>query len=123
MAGVLSGGPLSASSTPKRGEVYWADLSPTRGSEQAGRRPVLVISHDALNVKSGTIIALAITSRPQRAGFPLTHKLDSGGLPKDSWVKLSQVRTISTERLGERIGAVEPEELAEIVEGLIELVA
>jgi mRNA interferase MazF len=106
-----------------RGEVYWADLSPTRGREQAGLRPVLVISHGTLNRRSGTVIALAVTSREQRAGYPLTHRLASGGLPKDSWVKMSQVRTLSTERLSDRIGVVADDEITEIVEGLIELIA
>jgi mRNA interferase MazF len=108
---------------PRRGEVYWADLSPVRGREQASLRPVLILSHDVLNERSGTVIALAITSQEQRAGFPLVHKLESGGLPRESWVKMSQVRTISVERLGQRIGAVEPRELAQVVEGLIELIA
>jgi len=107
----------------RRGEIYWADLSPTRGREQAGLRPVLVISHDVLNAPSGTVIAMAITSKEQRAGYPLTHRLRSGGLPKDSWVKMTQVRTLSAERLRSRQGAVEADELAEIVEGLIELIA
>jgi mRNA interferase MazF len=106
-----------------RGEVYWADLSPTRGCEQSGLRPVLVLSHDVLNRRSGTVIALAVTSREQRAGYPLTHRLRSGGLPKDSWVKMSQVRTLSAERLRDRIGVVADEELNEIVEGLIELIS
>lgn len=105
-----------------RGEVYWADLSPTRGREQGGLRPVLVISHDILNRRSGTVIALAVTSREQRAGYPLTLRLSSGGLPKDSWVKMSQVRTLSTERLRDRIGVIADGEMAEIVEGLIELI-
>ena len=106
-----------------RGEVYWADLSPTLGHEQGGLRPVLVISHDVLNRRSGTVIALAITSQQQRAGYPFTHKLRTGDLPKESWVKMTQVRTLSTERLRERIGVVGDEELGEIVEGLIEVVA
>jgi len=106
-----------------RGEVYWADLSQTRGREQGGLRPVLIISHDILNRRSGTVIALAITSREQRAGYPLTQRLASGGLPKDSWVKMSQVRTLSTERLSDRIGVIADGEITEIVEGLIELIA
>lgn len=105
-----------------RGEVYWADLNPVRGPEQAGLRPVLVISHDVFNARSGTAIALAITSQPQRAGFPLTHRLESTRLPKPSWVKISQIRTLSTERLGRRMGAVSPEELVRVTEGLLELV-
>ena len=103
--------------------MYWADLSPTRGREQSGLRPVLVLSHDVLNRRSGTVIALAITSREQRAGYPLTHRLRSGGLPKDSWVKMSQVRTLSAERLRDRIGVVADAEVSEIVEGLIELIS
>ena len=63
-----------------RGDVVWADLSPTRGHEQAGRRPVVVLSHEVFNDRSGTVIAMAITSQPQRAGFPLTHELKSGRL-------------------------------------------
>ena len=105
-----------------RGEIYWADLNPVRGSEQGGLRPVLIISHDLLNRRSGTVIALAITSKEQRAGYPFSYKLTTGLLPKDSWVKMTQVRTISTERLRDRIGAVEPNELAEIIEGLIEVI-
>jgi mRNA interferase MazF len=106
-----------------RGEVYWADLSPVRGHEQAGRRPVVVISHDIFNERSGTIIAMAITSQPQQAGFPLTHELRSGDLPKESWVKMSQVRTLSIARLEDRIGKVDPEELERLIQGLNEIIA
>ena len=105
-----------------RGDVRWADLSPSRGHEQAGRRPVLVISHDVFNERSGTVIALAITTRPQRAGFPLTLQLDSKGLRKRSWVKISQVRTLSTDRLSRRIARVPAETLTKVVEGLNEIV-
>src|SRR2546430_15794854 len=86
-----------------RGEVRWADLSATGGSEQAGRRPVLVLSHDVFNDRSGTVIAAAITSQPQRAGFPLTLEVPSVRLPKRSWVKISQIRTPVGERLGRRL--------------------
>lgn len=105
-----------------RGEIYWGDLNPVRGSEQAGIRPVLIISHDLFNRKSGTVIALALTSQPQRAGFPLTFELDNPDLPKKSWVKISQIRTLAVERIGERICAIAPESLAQIVEGLNEIV-
>jgi mRNA interferase MazF len=105
-----------------RGEVYWADLNPVRGREQAGLRPVLVISHEALNQHSKTVIALAITSQPQRAGFPLTHVIETLRLPKNSWVKISQIRTLSVERLGRRIGSLSVGEVDQIVEGLFELV-
>jgi len=105
-----------------RGEIYWADLNPARGHEQAGYRPVLVISHDVFNFSSGTVIVLVITSQPQRANFPLTLRIRTGELPKESWVKISQVRTISTERLGEKIGQLSQEELEKVVDGLFELV-
>jgi mRNA interferase MazF len=106
-----------------RGEIYWADLNPVRGREQAGRRPVLVLSHELFNQRSGTVIVMAISSQPQRAGFPLTLSLVGGKLPKASWVKISQVRTISVERLGRRIGVLEAEDLAQVVEGLLELIS
>lgn len=105
-----------------RGEVYWADLNPARGREQAGLRPVLIISHETLNRYSGTVIALATTSQPQRAGFPLTHQIESLKMPKPSWVKISQIRTLSVERIGKRIGSLSGEEVSHIVDGLFELV-
>ena len=102
--------------------MLWASLDPTAGREQAGRRPVLVISQDVFNERSGTVIAMAITSQPQRAGFPLTVELMTGGLPKKSWIKVGQIRTLSVRRLGKRIGRVEPEELLRVIEGLNEIV-
>src|SRR3990172_12899645 len=101
--------------------MYWADLNPVRGSEQAGSRPVIILSQDAFNQLSGTVIAVAITSQPQRAGFPLTLELSGTRLPKRSWVKISQIRTLSVKRLGKKIGSVTPEELDQIVEGLNEI--
>jgi mRNA interferase MazF len=83
---------------------------------------VLVVSHEALNRHSGTVIALAITSQPQRAGFPLTHPVEGLRLPKASWVKISQIRTLSVERLGRRIGVLNTDEVDHIIEGLVELV-
>ncbi len=106
-----------------RGKIYWADLNPVRGHEQAGQRPVVVISHDVFNERSGTVVAMAITSQPQKAGFPLTHKLKSGDLPKESWVKISQVRTLSVLRISDRIGQIDQEELALLIEGLNEIVS
>ena len=105
-----------------RGDIRWAELSPTRGHEQAGRRPVLILSHDIFNKRSGTVIALALTSQPQKASFPLTYPLESKQLPKPSWVKISQVRTLSVERIGRKLGTVEPEQLAEIVDGLNQII-
>lgn len=104
-----------------RGEIRWADLAPTRGHEQAGQRPVLVLSHDVFNERSGTIIGVALTSQPQRAGFPLTLELTTPRLPKRSWVKISQIRTLATERIGKRLGRASPEELAQVIEGLNEI--
>ena len=106
-----------------RGEIYWTDLNPVRGHEQAGHRPVVIISHDVFNERSGTVIAMAITSQPQKAGFPLTYELTSGDLPKQSWVKMSQVRTLSVSRIGERIGQVDPEDIGRLIEGLNEIIA
>ena len=105
-----------------RGEIYWADLNPVRGREQAGLRPILVLSQDIFNRRSETVIAMAITSQPQKARFPLTFDLPEETLPKPSWVKISQVRTISVDRLGKRIGSVSLEDLNQIVDGLIELI-
>lgn len=105
-----------------RGDIRWADLNPVRGSEQGGLRPVLIISQDVFNARSGTVIALAITSQPQRAGFPLTLELTSPALPKKSWVKISQVRTLAVERIGKKLAEASPEELARVVEGLGEIV-
>ena len=105
-----------------RGEIRWANLNPVRGSEQAGLRPVLIISHDVFNERSGTAIAMAITSKPQCAGFPLTLELDSKDLPKRSWIKISQIRTLAVERIGKRLARATPEELAQVIEGLNEII-
>jgi mRNA interferase MazF len=105
-----------------RGEIRWADLNPVRGHEQAGMRPVLILSQDIFNEHSGTVIAMALTSQPQRAGFPLTLELKTEKLPKRSWVKISQIRTVSVERIGKKLGRVSPEELAQVVEGLNEII-
>ena len=105
-----------------RGEIRWADLNPVRGKEQAGRRPVLVLSHDVFNARSGTVIAVAITSQPQRAGFPLTLELRAKGVKQPSWVKISQIRTLSTDRIGRRLATASPEQLAQVLEGLQEII-
>lgn len=105
-----------------RGEIRWADLNPVRRSEQAGVRPVLVLSADVFNERSGTVIAVAITSQQPRAGFPLTLELGAKGLPKRSWVKISQIRTLSVDRMGRKLGRASPEELAQVIEGLNEIV-
>jgi len=105
-----------------RGEIRWADLNPVRGREQAGLRPVLILSHDVFNERSGTVIAMALTRQPQRAGFPLTLELGSRGLPKKSWLKISQIRTLSVERIGKRIGKASPEKVEHAVAGLNEII-
>ena len=105
-----------------RGDVYWADLDPTQGNEQQGRRPVLILSHEVFNDRSGTVIAMAITSQEQRAGFPLTLELSSAALPKRSWIKISQIRTLSVKRLGKKIGKATAEEVEVAVEGLNEII-
>jgi len=105
-----------------RGEIRWADLNPVRGREQAGLRPILILSHNVFNERSGTVIAVALTSQPQRAGFPLTLELKSKNLPKRSWVKISQIRTLSVERIGKKIGVASPEQLVQIIEGLNEII-
>ncbi|MCF7936073.1 MAG: type II toxin-antitoxin system PemK/MazF family toxin [Synergistales bacterium] len=111
MAGVL-----------RRGNIHWADLNPVRGSEQGGFRPILILSGTVFNTKSGTVIALAITGRPQRAGYPLTYKLSDTGLPKQSWVKISQIRTLSVTRIGEAIASLSEKELNVIIAGLNEII-
>lgn len=105
-----------------RGDIVWADLNPVKSREQAGHRPVLVISQDVFNERSGTVIAVALTSQPQQAGFPLIFELSDPQLPKKSWVKISQIRTLSIERIGQKIGRVSAEELGLIVEGLNEII-
>lgn len=105
-----------------RGGVYWADLSPVRGREQAGLRPVLVLSDEAFNRKSETAIVMAITSQPQKAGWPVSLALPSKRLPKPSWVKITQVRTISVERLGKRLAVLDSETLSSVVAGLVDLI-
>jgi len=105
-----------------RGDIRWADLNPTRGREQAGQRPVLILSNDVFNERSGTVIAVALTSQPQRAGFPLTLELSSPDFPKRSWVKISQIRTLAVERIGQRLARGTPEEIARVIEGLNEII-
>jgi mRNA interferase MazF len=106
-----------------RGDIYWADLNSVRGREQAGLRPVLILSHDVFNSRSETVIAMAITSQPQKAGFPLTLPIPPQLLPKPSWIKISQIRIISVDRLGKRIGTLNPQALSEAIDGLLELIS
>lgn len=105
-----------------RGDIVRADLDPTQGHEQSGKRPVLVLSQDVFNERSGTVIAVALTSQEPRVGFPLVVELASAKLPKRSWVKVSQVRTLSVLRLGPKISRASVEEVEQVVEGLREII-
>jgi mRNA interferase MazF len=98
-------------------------LNPARGHEQAGTRPVLILSHDVFNERSGTVIAVAMTSQEPRAGFPLTWESKAPGLAKRSWIKISQVRTLSVERIGRKLAHVSEEELERVIAGLNEIIA
>ena len=90
----------------KRGELYYADLSPVVGSEQGGVRPVLVVQNDVGNKYSPTVIAAAVTSKINKAKLPTHIELPTGsyGLAKDSVILLEQIRTLDKRRLKERIG-------------------
>ena len=105
-----------------RGDIIWANLDPTLGSEQSGLRPVLVLSQDVFNDRSGTVIAVALTSQPPSAGFPLTLELTDSNLPKNSWVKISQIRVLSVKRLGKKLGRASADELELVIEGLNEII-
>jgi mRNA interferase MazF len=105
-----------------RGEIVWADLNPTQGNEQTGKRPVLILSHNIFNDKSGTVICVALTSQQQKTSFPLTLELKDKQYSKRSWVKISQIRTLSVLRLGKKIGHATAEELDLVIEGLNEII-
>lgn len=105
-----------------RGSICWADLGLVRGREQAGRRPVVVLSQDVFNERSGTVIAMAVTSQPQRAGYPLTLELASPLIGRRAWVKISQIRTLSVDRIGKRIGQLDSAQLDRLVDGLREII-
>lgn len=100
----------------KRGELYYADLSPVIGSEQGGVRPVLVLQNDVGNKYSPTVIVAAITSQINKAKLPTHIELDAQtyGLPKDSVVLLEQIRTIDKRRLQERIGSLNALVMSEV---------
>lgn len=105
-----------------RGEIWWADLDPIRGHEQGGRRPVVVISQDLFNQSSGTIIALAVTSKLPSAPYPLTLEIMDAGLPRRSWVKISQIRVLATERISTKIGQVSSTQLTQLIVALNEII-
>jgi mRNA interferase MazF len=106
-----------------RGDIRWAELNPVRGHAQEGTRPVLILSHDVFNQRSGTVIAMAMTSQEPRAGFPLTLESKAPGLTKRSWIKIAQVRTLSVERIGKKLTRASEEEMAQVIEGLNEIIA
>ena len=104
----------------KKGDLYFADLSPVTGSEQGGIRPVLVVQNDVGNKYSPTIIVAAVTSRRNKADLP-THveiAADVNGLSKNSVILLEQLRTIDKTRLKERIGTIDRNRLPEVNEAL-----
>lgn len=100
----------------KRGDIYYADLSPVVGSEQGGLRPVLIIQNDVGNKYSPTVIAAAITSKMAKSKLPTHIDLyaDKVGLTKDSVVLLEQIRTIDKQRLKEKMGHLDEEFMTEI---------
>lgn len=106
--------------TVKRGDIYYADLSPVIGSEQGGMRPVLIVQNDVGNKFSPTVIAAAITSQRDKAQLPTHIQLSSQscGLSKDSVVLLEQVRTIDKKRLKEKMGRIEDTAMGEIDKAL-----
>lgn len=105
----------------KRGEVFYADLSPVVGSEQGGVRPVLIVQNDVGNLYSPTVIAAAITSRHDKARLPTHIELQSQdcGLSKNSVVLLEQMRTLDKKRLRERMGILDGELMHRIDEALL----
>lgn len=104
-----------------RGEIRWADLNPVRGHEQSGQRSVLILSHDIFNARSGTVIAVALTSQAQKAGFPLTLELKVGEFRKPTWAKISQIRTLSVQRIGKRLARIPAVDVTKVIEGLVEI--
>ena len=100
----------------KRGDIYYADLSPVIGSEQGGIRPVLVVQNDVGNKFSPTVIAAAITSQRYKTNLP-THirvNADGCGLAKDSIVLLEQVRTLDKKRLKEKMGTLDGDDMGRV---------
>lgn len=105
----------------KRGELYYADLSPVVGSEQGGVRPVLIVQNDVGNKYSPTIIAAAVTSKINKAKLPTHIELHSNayGLQKDSVILLEQIRTLDKRRLKERIGALNESTMSEVDKAIL----
>ena len=104
-----------------RGQIRWADLNPARGHEQSGQRPVLILSHDIFNARSGTVIAVALASHAHKAGYPLTLVLEVAALRKPMWAKISQIRTLSVQRIGKRLARIPAADVTKVIEGLVEI--
>ena len=104
----------------RRGDIYYADLSPVVGSEQGGVRPVLIVQNDIGNKYSPTVIAAAITSRMDKTNLPTHIEIDARecGLSKDSVVLLEQVRTIDKQRLREKMGALDNNDMTKVNQAL-----
>ena len=104
----------------KRGDIYYADLSPVVGSEQGGVRPVLIVQNDIGNKFSPTVIAAAITSRQDKNNLPTHIEVDarSCGLARDSVVLLEQVRTLDKKRLREKMGALDTDDMGKVNQAL-----
>ncbi len=104
----------------KRGEIYYADLSPVVGSEQGGVRPVLIVQNDIGNKHSPTVIAAAITSQKEKNKLPTHIELNAAscGLAKDSVVLLEQVRTLDKRRLKERMGELDSNAMSQVNDAL-----
>ncbi len=103
----------------RQGEVWFADLEPTKGSEQSGKRPVVIVSGDTLNEALPIVIVVPVTSKIK--SYPtcvLLYKSRMNGLKKDGEAIPFQIRTISKKRLGKRIGRITPDELARVIKGL-----
>jgi mRNA interferase MazF len=81
----------------------------------------LILSHNIFNARSGTVIAVALTSQPQKAGFPLTYEVRAAGLPKPTWAKISQIRVLAVERIGKRLAVLPAIEVAKVIGGLNEI--
>jgi mRNA interferase MazF len=102
-----------------RGEIYWVDWTPARGSEQSGKRPALIIQNDVGNQYAGTVIVAAITTaynKPYR--FMVSLSAEQSGLPKDSTADLAMLITISKDRLGEKCGQITPHKMLEVDQAL-----
>lgn len=106
-------------SEPRRGQIYWVDFSPGRGSEQAGVRPALVVQNEIGNRASATMIVAAVTSRLPSTEYPFLVRLPDDLLPKPSVVKCDQLMTVATPRLGTLLATVPPDVMARVDEALL----